>query len=225
MAGKKWQINHIICHGMSRKITSGPIRDKVRTKLKLLNAVGTILKKEGFTGLNVSNVAKKADLNRKLIYEYFGGMENLVKEYLNGRDYWRVNLNQIDEIVEQSRGDFGKDTAYELVIRQFDQLMTNEEMRKIINWGLNENLKPLRELNKERERLGEELFTRVIDEHFKTKDKNIRAIEAILIGGVYYLTLQAKMSGETMCGIDINKEQGKMEIKKALKQIIDWAYL
>jgi hypothetical protein len=103
--------------------------------------------------------------------------------------------------------------------------MTNEEMRKIINWGLSEDLKPLKELNRERERLAEELFSKVIDDHFKNKDKNIRAIEGLLIGGVYYLTLQAKMSGETMCGIDINKDEGREEIKKTLKQIIEWAYL
>lgn len=209
---------------MSRKITSGPIRNKERTKLKLLTAVGSILKKDGFTGLNVSNVAKKANVHRKLIYDYFGGMENLVKEYLNSKDFFKVSLDQIDEIIDASKDDFGKKMSYTLLEHQFDSLMENEEMRKIINWGLSENLKPLVELNRERERLGEEFFSRITDDHFKDKDKNIRAIEGILVAGIYYLTLQAKMSGETMCGIDINTAEGKAEIKKALKQIVEWAY-
>lgn len=209
---------------MSRKITSGPIRNKERTKLKLLTAVGSILKKDGFTGLNVSNVAKKANVHRKLIYDYFGGMENLVKEYLNSKDFFKVSLDQIDEIIEASKDDFGKKMSYTLLEHQFDSLMENEEMRKIINWGLSENLKPLVELNRERERLGEEFFSRITDDHFKDKDKNIRAIEGILVAGIYYLTLQAKMSGETMCGIDINTAEGKAEIKKALKQIVEWVY-
>lgn len=209
---------------MSRKITSGPIRNKERTKLKLLTSVGSILKKDGFTGLNVSNVAKKANVHRKLIYDYFGGMENLVKEYLNSKDFFKVSLDQIDEIIEASKDDFGKKMSYTLLEHQFDSLMENEEMRKIINWGLSENLKPLVELNRERERLGEEFFSRITDDHFKDKDKNIRAIEGILVAGIYYLTLQAKMSGETMCGIDINTAEGKAEIKKALKQIVEWVY-
>ncbi|MBT2621869.1 TetR/AcrR family transcriptional regulator [Chryseobacterium sp. ISL-6] len=175
-------------------------------------------------GLNVSNVAKKADVNRKLIYEYFGTMENLVKEYLNKRDYWQVNLDQLNEIIEESKKDFGQQTAYALLEKQFDGLMANEEMRKIIHWGLSEDLKPLRELNKEREIFGEEFFSKITDEHFKDKDKNLRAIEGILVSGIYYLILQAKMSGETMCGIDINTLEGAAEIKKTLKQIIDWAY-
>lgn len=209
---------------MSRKITSGPIRNKERTKLKLLTSVGSILKKDGFTGLNVSNVAKKANVHRKLIYDYFGGMENLVKEYLNSKDFFKVSLDQIDEIIEASKDDFGKKMSYTLLEHQFDSLMENEEMRKIINWGLSENLKPLVELNRERERLGEEFFSRITDDHFKDKDKNVRAIEGILVAGIYYLTLQAKMSGETMCGIDINTAEGKAEIKKALKQIVEWVY-
>jgi len=209
---------------MIRKVTSGPIRDKERTKLKLLSAVGSILKKDGFTGLNVSNVAKKANVHRKLIYDYFGGMESLVKEYLNSKDYFKVSLDQIDEIMESSKTDFGRQMAYTLLENQFDALMENDEMRKIINWGLSENLKPLVELNQERERLGELFFSQITDDYFKGKDKNFRAIEGILVGAVYYITLQAKMSGETMCGIDVNTMEGKSEIKKALKQIVEWAY-
>jgi AcrR family transcriptional regulator len=209
---------------MTRKITSGPIRDKERTKLKLLSAVGSILKKDGFTALNVSNVAKKANVHRKLIYDYFGGMENLVKDYLNSTDHFKISLSHIDEIFEASKNDFGRHMAYALLENQFDSLMENEEMRKIINWGLSENLKPLVELNQERERLGEEFFSKITDAYFKDKDKNFRAIEGILVGGIYYITLQAKMSGETMCGIDVNTAEGKSEIKKALKQIVEWAY-
>lgn len=209
---------------MSRKTTSGPIRDKERTKKKFLDAVGKILSKDGFTGLNVSKIAMKANVDRKLIYEYFGGLEGLIKEYLNSRDYWKVSLDQRDAVVEKSKRDFGKQTLYDLLDRQFDSLMGNKEMRQVINWGLSENLQPLKELNIEREMLGEELFSKVTDDHFEGKDKNLRAIAGIAISSVYYLTLQARMSGATMCGIDINTKEGEEEIKKTLKQMIEWAY-
>ncbi|MDQ0595268.1 hypothetical protein QFZ37_003637 [Chryseobacterium ginsenosidimutans] len=109
-------------------------------------------------------------------------------------------------------------TCYALIEQSFDALMGNEEMHRIINWGLSENLKELRELNRERERLGEQLFTKVMDDHFKTKNKNIRAIE-LLIDGIYYLTLYAKMSGETMSGIDINEQLVQEEINKTLNRL------
>ncbi|PWN64181.1 TetR/AcrR family transcriptional regulator [Chryseobacterium viscerum] len=209
---------------MTRKITSGPIRDKERTKKKLTDSVGKILKKQGFAGLNARQIAMKAGVHRKLIYEYFGGMEGLVAQYLSSRDYWRVSLEHREAIIEQSRKDFGKQMAYTLLENQFDSLMKSEEMRNIIHWGISESLKPLQELNKEREQLGEEIFTKITDDYFQDKGKNMRAIEGILIGGIYYLTLHAKMNDAAMCGIDINTPEGETEIKKALKQIIDWAY-
>ncbi len=209
---------------MARKITSGPIRDKERTKNKLLKAVGAILKKEGFPGLNISKVASKADVDRKLIYEYYGDLENLVQAYLNNKDYWKVNLVNIDEIIEGSREDFGKQIAYSALEGQFDALMADKEMRKIITWSLCENFKPLTDLNMERERLGEALFSSISDNFFKDKEVDIRAVQGLLIGGIYYLTLQAKMSGQTMCGIDINTAEGEEKIKKTLKQIVEWAF-
>lgn len=47
---------------------------------------------------------------------------------------------------------------------------------------------------------------------------------AILMGGVYYLTLHAKMQENPFCGIDLLQASGEEEIKKALKQLIDLIY-
>jgi AcrR family transcriptional regulator len=209
---------------MTRKITSGPIRDKERTKLKLLNSVGNILKKNGFTALNASRIAKKSNVDRKLIYEYFGGVENLVKEYLNGRDYWGAHMERSEEIIEKSKCDFGKQTTYHLLEEQLDALTTNEEMRKIISWGVSESSDALKELNQKREILGELFFKEITDGYFKDKDKNIRPVVALLIGGIYYISLIAHTNDGLICGIDIRKEESQQEIKKTLKQIIEWAY-
>ncbi|MCZ4243528.1 TetR/AcrR family transcriptional regulator [Pedobacter punctiformis] len=209
---------------MPRKITDGPLRNKDRTKKKLIDSVGSILKKEGFAGLNISKIAAKANLDRKLIYDYFGGVEGLIKEYLNTKDYWKISSNDVEDIIENGKLDFGKEFSKSFLEKQFDDLMENAEMRRIITWELSENSKPLKELVLNREQLGERILSQVTDEYFKDKDKNFRAIEAILVSSVYFLTLQAHMNGSTFCGIDIKQKEGQAEIKKALKQIIDWAY-
>lgn len=209
---------------MTRKITSGPIRDKERTKTILMNAVGSILKKKGFSALNVSQVATKAKVDRKLIYEYFGGFEGLVKEYLNSKDYWRASQERVSKVIELGKADYGKQIAYHLLEEQFDSLMADEEKRKIVTWGLLDNSEPLMELAREREIVGEELFSTMTDDFFRDKDKDLRAVTSILVSGIYYLTLHAKMNGTPICGVDINQEAGRLKIKKTLKQIIDWTY-
>jgi len=209
---------------MARKVTDGPVRNKERTKENLINALGEILKKDGFSGLSISRVAEKAKVDRRLIYDYFGGLEGLVKEYLNSNDYWNIHPEEISDIVESSKADAGKALAYRVLENQFDSLIKSEEMRRIITWGLSEKLPVLKELDLKRENIGDQLLREVFDGTFDHSDKNFRAMYAILMGGVYYLTLHSKMQENPFCGIDLQQPSGQEQIKKALKHFIELAY-
>jgi len=209
---------------MVRKVTDGPVRNKERTKVNLITAMGRILKEDGFSGLSISRVADVAKVDRRLIYDYFGSLEGLVKEYLNSNDYWKISPEEVGDIVQASEEDAGKTLAYTVLENQFDSLIQNEEMRRIITWGLSEKLPILKELDLKREDIGNRVLSEVFDGHFEDSDKNFRAIYAILMGGVYYLTLHAKMQENPFCGIDLQEFSGQEEIKKALKQLIDLVY-
>ena len=209
---------------MARKVTDGPVRNKERTKENLISALGEILKKDGFSGLNISRVAEKAKVDRRLIYDYFGSLEGLVNEYLNTNDYWKMSPEEVGDIVETSKADAGKTLAYNVLENQFDSLIKNEEMRRIITWGLSEKLPILKALDLKREDIGNQVLSDVFDKHFEGSDKNFRALYALLMGGVYYLTLHAKMQENPFCGIDLQQPSGQEEIKKALKQFIELAY-
>lgn len=209
---------------MARKVTDGPVRNKERTKENLINALGEILKKDGFSGLSISRVAEEAKVDRRLIYDYFGSLEGLVKEYLNTNDYWKISPEEVGDIVDTSKADAGKTLAYNVLENQFESLIKNEEMRRIITWGLSEKLPILKALDLKREDIGNQVLSEVFDGHFEGSDKNFRAMYALLMGGVYYLTLHAKMQENPFCGIDLQQASGQEEIKKALRQFIELAY-
>jgi AcrR family transcriptional regulator len=209
---------------MARKVTDGPVRNKERTKKNLVDALGEILKNDGFSGVSISRVAEKAKVDRRLIYDYFGGLEGLVKEYLNNKDYWKISPEAITEIVESSKVDDGKAFAYQVLENQFNSLMSSEEMRRIITWGLSEKSSVLKELDSKRENIGDQLLREIFDKTFNDSDKNFRAIYAILMGGVYYLTLHSNMQENPFCGINLQEPSGQEEIKKTLKTIIELAY-
>lgn len=209
---------------MARKVTDGPVRNKERTKKNLVDALGEILKKDGFSGVSISRVAEKAKVDRRLIYDYFGGLEGLVKEYLNNKDYWKISPDEITEIVESSKVDAGKAFAYQVLENQFNSLMSSEEMRRIITWGLSEKSSVLKELDSKRENIGDQLLREIFDKTFSDSDKNFRAIYAILMGGVYYLTLHSNMQENPFCGINLQEPSGQEEIKKTLKAIVELAY-
>lgn len=209
---------------MTRKVTNGPYRNKVRTKANLIKAVGKILQKDGFSGLNISKVADQAKADRKLIYNYFGSLEGLIKEYLDSRDYWKIDHNDIEGIIENSKRDSGKALAYHVLEDQFDSLIGNEEVRRIITWGLSEKATVLKELDLKRENIGEAILQAVFDEHFKNSGINFRAMYGLLMGGVYYLTIHAKMLGNPFCGIDLQEPTGQQAIKKAIGQLLELIY-
>jgi len=209
---------------MARKVTDGPVRNKERTKKNLVDALGEILKTDGFSGVSISRVAENAKVDRRLIYDYFGGLEGLVKEYVNNKDYWKISPEEISEIVEVSKVDGGKVFAYQVLEAQFDSLMKSEEMRRIITWGLSEKSSVLKELDLKRENIGDQLLREIFDKTFSDSDKNFRAIYAILMGGVYYLTLHSNMQENPFCGINLQVPSGQDEIKKTLKAIVELAY-
>ncbi|MCD1117135.1 TetR/AcrR family transcriptional regulator [Chryseobacterium turcicum] len=205
---------------MPRKVVQGPIRDKEKTKQKLLNAVGKILKTKGYSGLMVSKIAAVAGFDKKLIYEYFGSTDKLIDEYIKSQDYWSKFAPEGD--VDLSDG--GKEMSKLAILNQFETLKKNKELQKILVWEMSESRPILKKLLDQREEVGEELFKNITDPHFGDKAEEYRAITAILVAGIYHLNLYTGHNGSTFCGIEMKTEEGRKKIEKALVDIIDYAY-
>lgn len=205
---------------MPRKVVQGPIRDKEKTKQKLLNAVGKILKTKGYSGLMVSKIAAVAGFDKKLIYEYFGSTDKLIDEYIKSQDYWSKFAPEGD--IDLSDG--GKEMSKLAILNQFETLKKNKELQKILVWEMSESRPILKKLLDQREEVGEELFKNITDPHFGDKAEEYRAITAILVAGIYHLNLFTGHNGSTFCGIEMKTEEGRKKIEKALVDIIDYAY-
>jgi AcrR family transcriptional regulator len=205
---------------MPRKVVQGPIRDKEKTKQKLLAAVGKILRVKGYSGLKVSKIAAVAGFDKKLIYEYFGSTEKLIDEYIKSQDYW----TKINQNVEVDLSDGGKELSKLALLNQFDSLKKNKELQKIILWELSESKPILRKLVEQREEVGDVMFKHITDPYFGEDATRYRAIMALIISGAYYLNLYTGYNASKFCGIDLKTDEGRSEIEKALVEIIDFAY-
>lgn len=207
---------------MARKVVDGPIRNKEKTKQKLLNAVGKILATKGYSELKVSKIATVAGLDKKLIYSYFGSTDKLIDEYIKSQDFW-ANVDD-QEIMASGFTDGGQEITTNMILQQYDTLAKNKEYQKIILWGISETRPSLRKLADDREAVGNPLLDQVVDPLFKEKSKEYRAILAMLVAGAYYLNLHFAVNGSTFCGIDFNKEEDAKILKDAIATIIDDQY-
>ncbi|WP_407402534.1 TetR/AcrR family transcriptional regulator [Chryseobacterium sp.] len=205
---------------MPRKTVQGPIRDREKTKQKLLSAVGKIIKTKGYSGLLVSKIADVAGFDKKLIYEYFGSAENLIEEYIKSQDYW----SNIDVDPNDNFDDKGEKFVKNVLKNQFDGIHKNKELQRIIVWELSESKPILKKLLEEREEKGERFFAHITDPHFENEARTYRAIVALLVGGIHHLNLYTLHNGTTFCGIDLKSAEGRKDIAKAIDTLVELTY-
>lgn len=156
----------------SRKPTSGPLRDKSRTMARLVTAVGKVIQKSGYPGLTASNIASAAALDRKLIWTYFGGVENLVEEFIRQKDFSKQAANStIAELLKDPKN-IGAEEITGLLQHQFDVVLKDKALQKIIHWELGEKNKVLRDLADKREEIGEALFEVILPSFEKSEVHN-----------------------------------------------------
>jgi AcrR family transcriptional regulator len=206
---------------MERKSAAGSVRNKERSKKKFLDAVGKILKTKGYAALKINDIAATAGVDKKMIYTYFGGMDGLMDEYIRSQDYWS---NVTTETMMPDPKDGGKAFTEAMLLQQFDYVHSNRELQKLLLWRLSESRKSLTKLTNMQEENGETLFKLVIDPHFGERSQDFRAIAAILVSGLYYLNMYASVNGSVFCGIDLNTDDGRDKIKKAVSFLIEQTY-
>lgn len=206
---------------MEHKREVKPVRNKENSKQKFLDAVEKILRTKGFSGLKVNDIARTAGLDKKLMYTYFGGRDQLIDEYIHSQDFWS---NVKDTPESNVAEDGGKTLSKSMLLLQFDYVFKNKDFQKILLWGLLENRKSLKKLADSREENGAMLFESITDPYFKENAKRFRAIIALLISGIYYLDIYATTNDCTFCGLDLKTDEGRAEIEKALVFLIDKTY-
>jgi AcrR family transcriptional regulator len=208
---------------MKRKTHQGKIYDKEKTKQKLIKAVGSILVKEGFQNIKVNRIEAVSGVSKKLIYRYFGGLEGLIQDYLEQRDFWNIQIKQMEGSSYDTTTPLEKEEICSILEDDFRFFEKSPEMQKIILWGISEKNKTLKAIANNRERFGKPVFKKA-DLTFKDTDIDFRAVSGTIVAAIYYLILHGKMLGTTVCEIDITKKEGKERYLNTFKKIIELCY-
>jgi len=207
-----------------KKNPSAPRKyDKEKTRKKLIQAVGTILVKEGFQHIKVNRVEAVAGVSKKLIYRYFGGLQGLIGAYLEERDYWNIQIQQAASVPPDLRTPLKQDEIISILEEDFRFFDKSAEMQKIILWGISEKNKSLKEIARNRELFGTSVFKKS-DLVFKNSNIDFRAVTGIMVAAIYYMILHGKTLGTTICEIDITKKAGKERYLQAMRKILELCY-
>ena len=208
---------------MVKKRYQGETNDKERSMQRLLEAVGCVIKEKGYTGLGPTNIAKAAGLSKRLIYFYFGSVDNLIEKYVRSKDYFAGASNGADQLLEQNKESGTCKLLESILISQLEHFNNNEEMQKIILWQISERSQIMFEVAETREKVGTEFFE-LADKELDRKKADLRAVAGLLVGGIYYMVLHAKSNDSLFCEIDVNSQDGINRIKNAIGDILSDTY-
>ena len=206
----------------SRKTYQGAKNNKEQTMTKLLEGVGIVLEEKGYTGLNATNIAKAAQVDRKLIKLYFGSLDNLIDTYIRSRDYWLTETADTTAPLKDDQNVNTKDVLEKLLIDQLDNFRKNREMQKAVTWQISEKSNIMSEITRNREKVSA-LFFPLAEKELADKNIDIRAISSLLVAGIYYLVLHAEHTDSTVCDIELD-DNGFDRVKSAIKSILNATY-
>ena len=194
------------------------MRDRSKTKEKILDAVGTLLAKNGFSKLGINTIAREAGVDKVLIYRYFGGLPQLLRHFASHGRFWP----SIAELLGDKRASLTDLAEASIAIMQgyLKSIRQRPVTQEIMRWELHERNELTDELARHREQQGLELLA-LIDAPAKkartTGDFN--ACAAIIHAGLSYLVLRAK-TADTYIGVDLTSDEGWQRIHDGIAELV-----
>lgn len=207
---------------MNDSLALNRIKNKELTKERLIKAVGELLGKQGYSKLGVNKIARSADVDKKLIYRYFGDLETLLQVYVQKQGYPFNGYGKLSSEEPCSSSLPLEKFIADILEHQLAYLCENKSIQEIILWQISESTEALRAVVYEREQAGKKL-RELASDSFKGSSANLSAIFALLTAGIYYLVLYSKVNRSPFFEIDINVKEGQQQVIRAIRQIISWA--
>jgi len=215
-------INHMVSSGNLKNVSKpAAVRNREATRARLIQAVGTLLAREGFKRLGINAVAREAGVDKVLIYRYFGGMPELIAAFGREGNFW-------PSIKELAGGDieaFGRQP----VTVQLSQLGKNflrairqrPVTQEILAWEMIER----NDLTVELETIRETTMMNFFDMFFPATQKgpDIAAMGAIIGAGISYLVSRGRQI-RFYNGVDLDSEAGWKRLEDAIDTMIQGLY-
>ena len=189
------------------------MKNREQTEEKILEAVGSIIENQGFEKVGINAIATEAGVSKMLIYRYFGGVEELIAQYLIQKDYW-ANTDVVI-INPEAVGNSIKS----MFRRQVEQLRNDITLRRLYRWELSTNNQNIRQLRNRREENGCRLI-KMVSALTGCPDAQVAALASILSASISYLALLEDQC-QSYNGICLQTDEGWNQLMQGIEMIID----
>ena len=184
---------------------------------RILGAVGEVLASEGFGAIGVNAVARRAGVDKVLIYRYFGGLPELLSAWGRSGRFWP----SVDELLGDERDAFLALPAAQRYTRFMDHFIDGLRARPLTLEILAAEVLQRNELTvlleQEREQWGEQASRLLGGEEFAHRPE-LQGLTILLIAGVQYLLVRGRHI-RIFGGIDLQSDAGWAQLKASVRQM------
>ena len=193
-----------------------PARDREATKARILGAVGVVLARDGFGAVGVNAIAKEAGVDKVLIYRYFGGLPELLREWGASGRFWP----RVADLLGDDPAAFQRLAAPERYARFFDHFIDALRERpltlEILAAEMVERNELTAVLESEREAWGEEASRLLAADEFVRRPA-LRGLTLLLVAGVQYLLVRSRKI-RIFGGLELKSDAGWDELKESIRR-------
>jgi AcrR family transcriptional regulator len=190
-------------------------RNRAQTEARLGQAVEDLLVEGGFAALTPSAVGRRAEVDKMLIYRYFGDLAGLVRSIAFAPDFFPTfeDFCGNDSVADLLTLPVGARAA-RILDRNGRALLERPVVLELMVWELVERNELTAIMEEARESLGlrllAELFPDVADK------SRLGAMSAVLSAGLAYLALRRRKI-RWFSGVDLRSDDGWKEIVSAIE--------
>ncbi len=193
-------------------------RDSEKTRQRILSAVGTVLAREGFAGIGINAIAREAGVGKTLIYRYFGGLPELLREFAT-EEFWPTHRELTGRGPDELRALAPETAAHAILDGHLRELRARPVTREIMKWELLQKNELSDAMARAREESGAELLAALPKELKHARTRDLAAVGALLHAGISYLALRSDTVNDYL-GIRLDREAGWKRIRIAIEDIV-----
>jgi AcrR family transcriptional regulator len=198
---------------VKKKAASKRPRNRAQTEAKLRRAVEELLVEGGFGALTPSAVARRAGVDKMLIYRYFEDLPGLVRSIANAPDFFPSFADFCGPDPSTLLAMPPGERAASMLERYARVLLDRPVVLELMVWELVERNELTAIMEDAREQLGlrlmAEMYPQVSDR------KRLHAVAAVLTAGLTYLALRRRKI-RWFNGVDLASDAGWRQIADAV---------
>jgi AcrR family transcriptional regulator len=169
-----------------------PLDSIQSAKDKLIEALGRVLERQGFSGLDAGAVAAEAGLNRRVLFRHFKGLPQLVRAFGASSAFWPSTQELVGEDAEALKAMPASQVVAAFFKRSLTALRKRPQTLKIMAWETLERNEYARCLDDARVRTALEFFEHIESEVPDSPD--LSAVVALMAGAINYFLLRSRTS-------------------------------